>query len=144
MPIQKRPSPVFDLINSQPVKRKTPTSTTPSPHPPKRQKQLSGPSQTVGTSEAGGVVWTCTGDCQATFDVAGVMGRWRALAAGDPPHALEADRAVGWCELTKDSGKGVWLVVRNSSISCFNVSRYANFNMATYALSHEPPVHKES
>ena len=126
--IQKRPSPVFDMINSQPVKRK---SCTPAVDTSKRQKPLpSTPGRGVSRSKD---LRVCTADCRVEFDLSGVQRRCHsAMAAGHPLHGKDAvgtvekpaETAIGWCELLENSGRGVWLVVRDSTIACFNISGY--------------------
>ena len=115
------------MINSQPVKRRN--DYTPPLDPSKRHKPLpSTPGRSVPRTD----VRACTADCRVEFDLSGVQQRCRsAMAAmegkdpavtsvGKPP----AETAIGWCELLEDSGKGVWLVVRDSTIACFNISGY--------------------
>ena len=116
--MQKGPSPVFDMINSRPVKRK---STTPSPIVSKKQIPSSCSS---GTSKDLGM---CTADCQVDFDLNGVRRRCIAKASGDHSSFTTSktpeDRVIGWCQLNEGSEMGVWLVVRDTTISCFSISR---------------------
>ncbi len=113
------------MINSQPVKRKSSTASIPTPDTSKRQKQLPSSSDRTSASSEARIPWLCTADCQVEFDEAGVQRRCSALATGDPVSRIPTDRAIGWCELPEGSGKGMWLVARDSTIACFNVSGYA-------------------
>lgn len=102
------------MINSKPVKRKGPVAMPGDSK--KKQKHLIPPPSSGSCSRE---VRLCTADSRVTFDLPGVTRRNATsdqLAGGST-----ADRVIGWCGL---KGQGVWLVLQDASIACFNVARY--------------------
>lgn len=61
----------------------------------------------------------CTADAQLHFDLAGVTKRNLQRRAED---RSTMSKVIGRCEL--QPGQGMWLVIHEASIACFNAARY--------------------
>ncbi len=121
--IQKGPSPIFDMINSKPVKRKL-SRAIPAETASKKQQRLSR-LVSSGNCSKERQPEPCTVNSEVKFDMAGLMQRNHLLFSDDLASSSEStttDRVIGWCDL-KEHGRRVCLVVHNSSIACFNTSR---------------------
>lgn len=113
-------SPVFDMINSQPVKRKSPNISSFGDN--KRQKLAPTTEGSGVSNQAKGAVskW-CTADRQLQFDMPGVTKRCMLQGDKDTAQNRQAkDKVIGWCQ---QPGQGVWLVIHNAAIALFNVCR---------------------
>lgn len=112
------------MINSKPVKRKGPAAM---PENSKRKAPVAMPEKqkhSIPPPICSREVRPCTADSHVTFDLTGVTRRDSLMATGDQVQEGTADRVIGWCGL---KGQGVWLVLQDSSIACFNVARYGVF-----------------
>lgn len=121
--IPKGPSPIFDMINSKPVKRKL-SRAIPAETASKKQQRLSR-LVSSGNCSKERQPEPCTVNSEVKFDMAGLMQRNHLLFSNDLASSSEStttDRVIGWCDL-KEHGRRVCLVVHNSSIACFNTSR---------------------
>ncbi len=100
--MQKPSTSIFDMINSQPVKRK---NAFPLEESNKKSRQLERNSK-------------------LTFDLTGTVKRCSLLNRNDGRECKEAtpdeDRVIGKCEV---EGERVWLVVRDNTIACFDANR---------------------
>ncbi len=114
---QKRSSPIYDLVNSVPVKRKKVTTvvrpadqnflkTTPITREPR-------PTQSM----------YCTADSSIEFDLNLMKCRMDLMSSHS---ASEGGNLIGWCDLApihQDTPSGVWLVQDRGSVAVFNAKK---------------------
>ena len=113
------------MINSHPVKRKTPTTAPSSSN--KRHKPLHSPGE-GGSKDRTTSTGLCSPDREIRFDLSTVTSHCRSHDTSESSSPELGDKVIGRCE---EGGQEVWLVVHNAAIACFNLYRWV---LAAFAL----------
>ena len=119
---QKRPAPVYDIVDSVPVKRQSNSSGA---LPTASQSTLR---TTLISKEPRPLQLPrlCTADSSTEFSLGEVQKRLSSAESNRRSAQMEHNHVVGWCDLSEVEqvkSPGVWLVRCGRSLACFNVKR---------------------
>ena len=124
------------MIGLCPVKRRRPTSDTSITSTQKKKLKTFSTKAGMGeicmdTTQQAQVL--CTADSNLDLDLEGIRGRLTAHLSQDTTREEDGagkgcpDSVIGWCELPVVEERrvsGVWLVVRDGCVACFNAERW--------------------